>query len=193
MELSEIKWKEAKGFEGYYAVSECGLIKSLDREYFNSLGVKRKVKGKILNPRKNRGGYYQVNLSCDTKRKTFEVHRLIALTFLKEVESKSIVDHIDNNKENNSISNLMFVDARTNVSKDVKNKTSKYTGVSLCNQTNKWIASISKKRVYVRFKRTDDEELARLYYETALENIDKYDINNKKEFKDYIVGLVNSK
>ena len=165
----------------------------MDREYFNSLGVKRKVKGKILNPRKNRGGYYQVNLSCDTKRKTFEVHRLIALTFLKEVESKSIVDHIDNNKENNSISNLMFVDARTNVSKDVKNKTSKYTGVSLCNQTNKWIASISKKRVYVRFKRTDDEELARLYYETALENIDKYDINNKKEFKDYIVGLVNSK
>lgn len=88
-------------------------------------------------------GYYTVSLFKFNK-KTFTNHILVAVHFLNHKSNgfKIIIDHIDNNKLNNNVSNLQLISVRENTSKDRKNKTSKYTGVSWYKITNKWKSSI---------------------------------------------------
>ena len=60
-------------------------------------------------------GYYIVDLYKDNKRKKFPIHRLIALHYLSLVDGKDMVDHIDQNKTNNDISNLRWVTNSENI------------------------------------------------------------------------------
>ena len=53
-----------------------------------------------------------------------------------------IVDHIDNNKTNNTLSNLQVITNRENCSKDKKDGTSMFTGVSWHKNVKKWCATI---------------------------------------------------
>ena len=50
-------------------------------------------------------GYKRVSLCCDNKKKQFYIHEIIAVKGGLDVVDKTI-NHIDGNKENNSISNL---------------------------------------------------------------------------------------
>lgn len=91
-------WKDVHGYEGYYKVSDLGRIKSL-RSF--STG------SKILKPRINTHGYYQVNLTIPKKKyKSLSVHRLIALSFIPNPENKPCINHINNIRSDNRISNL---------------------------------------------------------------------------------------
>jgi hypothetical protein len=66
--------------------------------------VRNKKTGRILKP-SNRGGYCVVGLS-NIKTKTFQVHRLVAETFIENPENKPHVNHKDKNSLNNHLSNL---------------------------------------------------------------------------------------
>lgn len=112
-------WKDITGYEGLYQVSSLGRIKSLTRfnEYYNAIHkikTKRIQKEKILNYSKNNRGYLQVCLTKNGKSKTYIVHRLVAKAFLSNSKSKEQVNHIDGNKENNSIDNLEWVTSSEN-------------------------------------------------------------------------------
>lgn len=85
--------KDIPGYEGLYQITENGQI----------FGVKRQ---KFLSLREDKDGYLIVNLSKDNKPKTYKVHRLVAMTYLPNPENFSQVNHIDENKKNNDISNL---------------------------------------------------------------------------------------
>jgi len=88
--------KDIKGYEGRYAATEDGRIWSY-------------ISNKFLSPRKRKDGYYQVKLSNDSYRvETLLLHRIIAETFIENPENKPTVDHIDRNKNNNTISNLRW-------------------------------------------------------------------------------------
>ena len=50
-------WSDIPNYEGYYQVSNHGNVRSLDRETINSIGAKRKQKGKLLTPFINSTGY----------------------------------------------------------------------------------------------------------------------------------------
>ena len=67
-----------------------------------------KTKNTFLKPYTTNTGYEVVDLFCNGKRKKFLVHRLVALHYLEKIEGLEIVDHIDQNKKNNNVSNLRF-------------------------------------------------------------------------------------
>lgn len=139
-------FKDIPGYEGMYQVSNQGRVKSLKLN-----------KERILKLVDNRG-YLQVMLYNEGKFKAIKVHQLVAMAFLNHTPNGYnglIVDHQDNNKLNNNLSNLQLVTNRYNASKDKKGGTSKYTGVSWNKERNKWISEIkiNGKRKYLgRFK-----------------------------------------
>lgn len=91
-------WKEIKGYEEKYLVSNLGRVKSLERK--DRMG--RKVKERIIIPRVHSSGYLRVGL-C---RKDFYIHRLVAETFINNPENKQYVNHKDGDKTNNNVCNL---------------------------------------------------------------------------------------
>ena len=71
-------------------------------------------KGKFLKQSTNPRGYFLVGLWKDGKRKTVTVHRLLCNAYIDNPENKPEIDHIDNNKQNNNISNLRWVTSSEN-------------------------------------------------------------------------------
>lgn len=112
-------FRDVLGYEGLYQVSNYGRVKSLERKNIFYCGLRKKhlerpTKEKILNYNKSNRGYLQVCLTKDGKSKTYTVHRLVAKAFLPNVKNKKQVNHIDGNKENNSIDNLEWVTSSEN-------------------------------------------------------------------------------
>lgn len=105
-------WKDIKGFEGIYQVSDEGRVRSLDRK--DNTGNTRK--GKVLAIQKRPNGYMCVHLSKNGKTKWFLVHRLVAEAFVENKNSDyTIVNHIDNNPVNNFASNLEWTTYKGNM------------------------------------------------------------------------------
>lgn len=71
----------------------------------------------IYKTHKNRGGYERVNISLGSKDniKDFKIHRAVAETFIPNPDNKPQVNHIDGNKQNNTIENLEWVTASENM------------------------------------------------------------------------------
>ena len=104
-------WKPIEGYEGLYEVSNLGRVKSLER--FDRLG--RKVKEKLLKPKKTENGYLRVNLCKNGIKKPFYVNRLVYSAFVEEIPEGLQVNHIDENKENNSVENLNLMTPKENI------------------------------------------------------------------------------
>ena len=98
-------WKDVAGFEGVYQVSNHGRVKRLDTEILFA-GALSTQKGKILKPTKNSKNAMTVILCYRGKRKTYSVHRLVALAFIIRIPGLEVVNHIDGNPENNHEQNL---------------------------------------------------------------------------------------
>ncbi len=101
-------WKDIPGYEKMYQASNLGNIRSLDRCVNGNKNKFRLYPGTIL-IQQNRGKYVGVSLCKNKKCKSLLVHRLIAQTFITNVENKSQVNHKDGNKQNNNVNNLEWV------------------------------------------------------------------------------------
>lgn len=98
-------WKDVKGYEGLYQVSNLGRVKSLERQKSNGKGLV-KIDEKVLTQDITNWGYYRVALYKKGTRKYYKVHRLVAIAFLPNPENKEQVNHIDGDKLNNNVDNL---------------------------------------------------------------------------------------
>lgn len=100
--ISEI-WLPIAGYEGIYEVSDLGRVRSL-----------KFGKSKILIPGKTGCGYLFVILCKDSKGKCMTVHRLVASAFIPNPLNLPQVNHIDENKLNNNVTNLEWCTASYN-------------------------------------------------------------------------------
>ena len=99
-------WKDIKGYEGLYQVSNWGNVRSLDRYKKTKNNSFSFIHGQLLKQYVTNRGYLNVYLYSNGKSKFFSIHRLVATHFLKNTENKPQVDHIDCNKFNNHVDNL---------------------------------------------------------------------------------------
>lgn len=120
-------WKDIKGYEGFYQVSNMGRVKGIEREVYSghNYSVLRIEKEKIYKGYKVKNGYIYQTLLKNGKRKTFKLHRLVAETFIPNPDNKPQVNHIDGDKENNKVSNLEWVTRKENLNHAYKTGLSK--------------------------------------------------------------------
>ena len=97
------EWRDVAGYEGLYEVSNLGRIRS---HYGGKVRYIKCIKEK---------GYLYLNLYKNGKMKRRFVHRLVYESFRGQITDGRQVDHIDGNKENNTLSNLRAVTPRENV------------------------------------------------------------------------------
>ena len=100
--MSEEVWRDIKGYEGIYQVSNMGNVKNIK---FN----------RIIKPFTQGAGYLRVDLSKENTRIRSLVHRLVAKTFIPNPENKPEVNHIDEDKTNNRIDNLEWCTRKENL------------------------------------------------------------------------------
>jgi hypothetical protein len=107
-------WKNIKGFEGAYQVSNHGRVKSLYRVITRGDGVKKTISEKIMNPSRDRAGYPTVCLSIGSLRKPYKVHRLVLEAFIENPENKACVNHKNGVKHDNRLENLEWATHQEN-------------------------------------------------------------------------------
>lgn len=88
-------WKSVQGYEGYYEISNLGRVRSTSYK-----GVR------ILKPAKMKNGYLNVILCVNQHKVHKNIHRLVAEAFIPNPNNYIAVNHKDENKENNEVSNL---------------------------------------------------------------------------------------
>lgn len=95
-------WKDIDGYDGKYQVSNWGKVKNTET-------------GNVLTPYLNKKGYEKVDLYHGRTRRKFRVNRLVAMTFIPNVDNLPQVNHKDGNKLNNSVTNLEWTDNSGNM------------------------------------------------------------------------------
>lgn len=111
--LANEEWRPVKGYDGIYEVSNFGRVRSLDRCVVCSNGV-RNISGQIIKPYTDTYGYKVVKLRNGKTRKMFFVHRLVATSFICNPNNLPVVNHKDENKENNHSDNLEWCTEKYN-------------------------------------------------------------------------------
>ena len=123
-------WLPIKGYDNY-EISICGMVRNV-------------ITKRILKPSISTSGYYSVILSKNGKTKTITIHRLVAMHFIPNIYNDKYIDHIDNNKLDNTVSNLRWVSQQENCFNQQlsKNNTSGTKGIYFKKNTKKWHAYI---------------------------------------------------
>jgi len=176
------EWKAIPGFEKLYEASTYGRI--------------RNMRGKIMKTYKINSGYHCLKFTVNGKRTSHLVHRLVALTFLGQFPLRPEVNHIDENKDNNSLLNLdwvtrsenkqhsmatgtynaMYTNKNSLGKKHLSNTTSKYHNVSYDKARNKWRGCIRSGGKNIESRRFDTEIEAAIHVNNI---IDKYGFHDR--------------
>ena len=104
-------WRPVKGYEGFYEVSDCGRVRSV--EHIDN--IKHLHPSKVLKPRADNRGYMRVHLSKEGDAKYYSVHRLVAQAFVDKPDGCDIVNHLDSNPSNNCADNLEWTTYKGNM------------------------------------------------------------------------------
>jgi hypothetical protein len=93
-------WVDVKNWEDLYQVSNLGNVKSKPKAGGNGF------RERLLKQEELANGYKRVTFSKNGKVNRYSVHRIVAENFINNLSNKTHINHIDNDRANNSISNL---------------------------------------------------------------------------------------
>ena len=103
------EWKDIKGYEGKYQVSNTGKVRSLKYRRSNHI--------KEMAPQNNGHGYYWVAFRNGSGKKDYNyVHRLVAEAFIENPHGYETVNHLDEDMANNMVDNLEWCTMKYNLS-----------------------------------------------------------------------------
>ena len=133
------EWRDIKGYEGLYQISNLGRIKSFDKviaQKNNSTAIK---KGRILHLSSD-GKYLFIGLTDSNRvRKNYKVHRLVAFAFPEicgEWFEGAEVNHKNEIKTDNRAENLEWCTPSFNVNYGTRNqRTSEKNTNGFCSKT----------------------------------------------------------
>ena len=132
-------WKDIKGYEGLYQISDKGIVKGVDRVLMYNAEKTKQWKGKVIKTIVDGLGYCRVSLCKNGKVKTHKIHRLVAESFLS---GEGHINHKDGNKLNNHVSNLEYCTSKENnyhaFTTGLRPK--KYLRTIICNETQELFA-----------------------------------------------------
>lgn len=94
------EWKDVKGYERMYRISNLGKLES----YSRSGGMYE------INPRIGADGYYKINLYRDGYNRTFRLHRLVAQTFIPNPDNLPQVRFFSSDRLDCRVSNLHWAE-----------------------------------------------------------------------------------
>ena len=152
------QWKQINGHANFY-ISNCGRVKNIVTEMIMKQSI-------------NSRGYKTITLRSNIKNKTYKIHRLVAGAFIDNANNYKCVDHKNNNRLDNLVSNLRHCTNQQNcmnVSKR-KNTSSMYKGVTFNKANKKWVSQIrcNNKQFHLGYFVSGDEA-GRAYNEKAIE------------------------
>lgn len=140
-------WLPILGYEDQYAVSDLGRVKSLSRTVMRKNGSPISVRTKVLKPGTTAAGYPLVVLAKKGKTKSFTVHGLVLRAFTKSPAADVEVDHRNQVRSDNRLSNLRWGTRRQNCgNSNWGNGESGMRGVTKRSDTQ-WVAKIAKKHI----------------------------------------------
>ena len=160
MQETKEEWRDIEEYENLYQISNLGIVKSL--------GNDRTRKEKILRPQKV-NNYLIVSLSKDGKAKHYYIHRLVALHFIPNPQNLEQINHRDEDKTNNCVSNLEFCTAAYNINYGTRNQRSaeKTSKQVLCVETGIIYSSTKEVQRQLGFAHNNISQCCNGKYKTA--------------------------
>ncbi len=127
-------WKDIKGYEGLYQVSNLGNVRSRYKFNVRKNGAVVGEQYKIIKPIPyKKEDYLRVTLCKDRKKKIKRINRLVAEAFIPNIENKPEVNHIDGNKLNNKVNNLEWCTTKENIRHAYRNNLMKHKKIRMIN------------------------------------------------------------
>ena len=108
------EWRDVSGFEGLYQVSNLGRVMSLN--------YRKTGKPQIMSLSYDKDGYQTVCLSNKGKKKYAKIHRLVGEAFIPNPSGLPLINHKDENRENNCVDNLEWCDVKYNNNYGTRNE-----------------------------------------------------------------------
>ena len=166
------EWRVVPGYEGLYEVSNIGNVRNVRRN-------------KLLRLQKTNNGYIRVVLSKNGIKTGFQVHRLIAQAFLPNPDNLPQINHKDEDKTNNNVTNLEWCDAKYNNNYGSRKDKARETLIK-----NGYCTGLSKEEYMKEYREKNREKIRekqrgymRKYYENNKEKVREHMREYRKKIK----------
>ena len=158
------EWRAVPGYEGLYEVSNMGNVRNVRRN-------------KLLRLPKTNDGYIRVSLYKNGIKTCFQVHRLVAQAFIENPDNLPMINHKDEDKTNNNVTNLEWCDVKYNNNYGSRLERSRDTAIK-----NGYYTGLSKKEYMKQYRKKNKEKIR----EKQREYMRKYYEKNKEKIREHM-------
>ena len=113
----------------------------------NVLGITKGGHRRTLIPQVDQIGYVVYKVTVNGKHCTATAHRMVAETFIDNPLGLSDVNHIDEDKQNNSVENLQWMSHKDNCNYGARNERARESSSKMWKQFREWRKTIGSNQL----------------------------------------------